>query len=309
MLDRAQKRCQQRRALRARVVVPIPPELRAQDPLNHPRTKSAAIRIVGLVVGALVVHAATVGALGAMARVAKNGAGDKAKNSKIKVALVQEPEVPPPPPAPPPEKEPEKEAKLEPPAPKKRPKKKKKPPPKTPVAFPEPQTQKPPPKKKAPPPRRIVGLSLESTVGDGSGPAFATGNTRLGTTKKRAEAPKVVKAQPAIPVAVPEGSNKSARWLPGVGGEISKPKRIKRIKPRYPEVYRARNIETDVLVEVELDVKGRVVRASVVKPSKHQAFNEAALRAAKAEQFSPAMKDGRPISFRLRFTYRFRLSD
>jgi len=54
-------------------------------------------------------------------------------------------------------------------------------------APPAPKIDEPPPKEPdQKPPARIVGLSFESTVGDGDGdgPSFAVGNTRLGETDK-----------------------------------------------------------------------------------------------------------------------------
>jgi len=54
-------------------------------------------------------------------------------------------------------------------------------------APPAPKIDEPPPKEPdKKPPARIVGLSFESTVGEGNGegPAFALGNTRMGETDK-----------------------------------------------------------------------------------------------------------------------------
>jgi hypothetical protein len=52
--------------------------------------------------------------------------------------------------------------------------------------WPAPKIEEPPKEPDKKPPPRIVGLSFESTVGEGNGdgPAFATGNTRLGETDK-----------------------------------------------------------------------------------------------------------------------------
>jgi len=64
----------------------------------------------------------------------------------------------------------------------------------------------------------------------------------------------------------------------------------------------------DSLVEValflDIDVNGTVTKAVVEKPAGH-GFDEAAVAAARALEFEPATRDGRPVAARIRFVYRF----
>jgi protein TonB len=87
------------------------------------------------------------------------------------------------------------------------------------------------------------------------------------------------------------------------------PKRRAPSKPPYPETLKAQGVEADVPVLVTLDDGGRVTAVKILKSSAYPEFDEAARRAALAEQFEPATRDGAPIPYTLSFTYRFRLED
>ena len=158
------------------------------------------------------------------------------------------------------------------------------------------ETAAPEPPAEAPPAEPIVGLSAESTaVGDG--PAFAVGNTRMGTTETVARDPSSV--------------GKLTRTPPGVrsSAKIVRPKRQGRSEPVYPADLKAQGLEGDVEVSVDLTPEGRVTAARVTRGSRHAAFDEAALAAARIERFSPATSDGKPVAFTLTYTIRFRITE
>ncbi len=112
------------------------------------------------------------------------------------------------------------------------------------------------------------------------------------------------------PVAPAPAVNRAATRVPGAGtSALIKPKRAKPVTPVYPEVYRAQNLEADVVVEVVIDVNGKVKSARILSAAPHADFNDAALNAAKAEEFTPAMRDGVAIEFTQAFTVRFRLAN
>jgi TonB family protein len=162
----------------------------------------------------------------------------------------------------------------------------------------------PPPSPSAPPPRRIVGLSLESTVVGGNGPSFAVGNTRMGSTAGEA-------ADPEVASVTPRGSsNRKATRIPtGAGRAFTAPKKIATVDPDYPALLRSQGIEDDVVLRVDIGADGRVVDVAVVKASRHAALNEAAVSAAKAERYVPAKLNGQPVADTVKFTVRFRLND
>ena len=60
----------------------------------------------------------------------------------------------------------------------------------------------------------------------------------------------------------------------------------------------------EVALKLTIDVAGAVTQAVVETPAGH-GFDEAALAAARKLEFSPAMRDGKPVAARIRFVYRF----
>ena len=139
------------------------------------------------------------------------------------------------------------------------------------------------------PPPRVVGLSMASTV-KGAGPTFVVGHTLEGVTDKvgvRLQKPRTVKKEQR---AAPLG--------------LTRPKRLKRVEPLYPEELRG--IEAEVMVQVRLTKTGSVRMVRIIRPSTYEAFNQAAIDAAQREKFSPAISAGEPIEYTIRFTYRFR---
>ena len=80
-------------------------------------------------------------------------------------------------------------------------------------AVPLPKIEEPPKEPDKKPPPRIVGLSFESTVGEGNGegPAFAVGNTRLGETDKIAAKKEDVPKERPAPVHGKAHGGKSGR--------------------------------------------------------------------------------------------------
>jgi protein TonB len=291
-LPLSQRNRERRQAARRRVGrhvrKPLTAAQRIFDPLRRDRRTSGAR--LGRVAAALLASAAIHGlvvVLGTVIGRTEVGRRDVVEQPvKVEMREHPAPPPPPPPPAPPPEQPapPPRVAKL--------------PPPKAP----------PPEPVKTPPPR-VVGLSLESTSQGGEGPSFAVGNTRAGTTAERAEDPTKVAPIAPAPTDEPAPANQAASRIPSAGITYTMPKRRAPSKPAYPETLKAQGIEADVPVMVSLDARGRVVSVKVVKPSPYPELNEAARRAAAAEEFEPATRDGVPIPYTLGFTYRFRLED
>jgi protein TonB len=162
----------------------------------------------------------------------------------------------------------------------------------------------------APPPRKVVGISFESTVSGGNGPALAVGNTRMGETGKRAEdASKVTPASGARyrgPGTAPV--NQVAAAIPTDNLSLVKPKRLSSLSPEYPALLKAQGIEGDVAVLIRISPDGKVLDAKVIKGSGQSDFDKAALTAAQKERFSPAIRNGEPIEYTLKYTYRFRVT-
>jgi len=65
--------------------------------------------------------------------------------------------------------------------------------------------------------------------------------------------------------------------------------------PDYPEDVRRRGWTGTVHLELDLDETGHVTAARVVRSSGHQVLDQAALKAARTWEFSPATMEGRPV--------------
>lgn len=152
------------------------------------------------------------------------------------------------------------------------------------------------------PPR--LGLKLESGV---AGFGVATSETGGAVARPSGEPSSDVVAQ-ALGSGPGFGAQRVSR-APGSGGGLERPRRVQQLEPEYPAELRAQGIEGDVTVRIRLSEDGSVVDARLVASSGYDAFDRAALETARRERFSPARDRGRPISFDLSYTYRFRLED
>jgi TonB family protein len=183
-------------------------------------------------------------------------------------------------------------------------------------APPAPKIDEPPPKEpdKKPPPR-IVGLSFESTVGegDGEGPAFALGNTRMGETDKTAARKEDVPSEHPASVhgtEKPTVANQAATRIPVKGVTYGEAKyRGKQIKPEFPPTLKAQGIESDVEVLVFIDATGKVTNVKILHESPYPEFNEAAKKAALAQEWEPATRNDEAMSSTKKYSYRFRITD
>ena len=171
--------------------------------------------------------------------------------------------------------------------------------------------------KEAPKPQlaRVVGLSFESTVGEGAGegegPAFGVGNTRMGDTAKTAAPPKDVPKQTINkgPTTVKPVANAVATRIPVAGVVFAQAKRKKEVKPEFPPALKTQGIEGDVPVIVWIDTAGKVTSVKILKESPYPEFNEAAKKAAMADEFEPATRNGVPTATTLKYNVSFRLVD
>ena len=155
-----------------------------------------------------------------------------------------------------------------------------------------------------PQPRLRVGLDLGSTVEGGAGPAFAVGNTRMGSTPETASSP-----EPSPETATAVAGNRVATRLPTKGQAFVRPRRLSAPERNYPPLLRRQGIEADVVLMVTIGISGQVQKVEVVRGAPQPAFNEAAVRAARQSRWTPAKRGGAAIVTSQRYTVRFRLND
>lgn len=87
--------------------------------------------------------------------------------------------------------------------------------------------------------------------------------------------------------------------LPGIDEfvPIDEPAEMtKSVSPVYPKIARDANLEGTVWIKALVDVDGSVVDAVVYKSCGLNILDQEALKAAKRNEFKPAMKDGRPVA-------------
>jgi protein TonB len=98
----------------------------------------------------------------------------------------------------------------------------------------------------------------------------------------------------------------------GAGGpfaesDVSSPARpLGSLNAAYPADARAQQIEGDVVMEIVVDASGVVTEARVVRRAGF-GLDESALRAVRASRFTPAVRGGRPVAERMRYTVTFAL--
>jgi TonB family protein len=76
--------------------------------------------------------------------------------------------------------------------------------------------------------------------------------------------------------------------------------------PAYPAGARLAEIEADVALEIVVANDGHVLDARVLRRAGY-GFDEEALRSVRGARFSPALRDGRAVAVRMRWTVSFRL--
>lgn len=88
------------------------------------------------------------------------------------------------------------------------------------------------------------------------------------------------------------------------------PEQVKQVRPEYPEVAKKSGIEGDVYIQAYIDKAGKVLKAKALKCThKDVGFEEAAVKAAYAGEFSPAKQDGQPVGVWVSYKVTFRLDD
>lgn len=83
------------------------------------------------------------------------------------------------------------------------------------------------------------------------------------------------------------------------------PKLIKQTRPRYPQEAFVKKIEGTVIIEGLINASGQVVPIRIVQSI--PALNPAAVECVKEWVFTPAMKQGRPVTMSAQFPVKFRI--
>ena len=86
------------------------------------------------------------------------------------------------------------------------------------------------------------------------------------------------------------------------------PVQVNSVEPKYPDLARRAGIEGSVWIKALVDKEGKVRDAIIAKPSGANAgFEEAAIEAAKATVWKPAIANGQPIAVWVTYKVEFKL--
>ncbi len=159
-----------------------------------------------------------------------------------------------------------------------------------------------------PPETQRVGISEDATTGKGD-VAVATGITTdgvLGTgTSMDRESPPPPPAPPAPPAPPPPPAVTRPKFFPSFEvTQLPRPKRA--VQPEIPDAFRDAQREALVVIEVEIDARGRVVSARVIRHADY-GLDDAALTAARHTEFEPALMGTQPVPVRYQIPYRFKV--
>src|SRR6266478_3029771 len=93
---------------------------------------------------------------------------------------------------------------------------------------------------------------------------------------------------------------------PVVGGEVQVARLIKSVPPTYPALAKSNHVAEDVTMDALVDPAGNVTGVKVI--SGPTLLQEAAMAALRQWKYEPARLDGRPVSFHLNVTVKFRIN-
>jgi periplasmic protein TonB len=111
---------------------------------------------------------------------------------------------------------------------------------------------------------------------------------------------------PPLPGATPPGSS-APPASPWSSPEV-RPVRITEVKPAYPPLARAADLEGEVTLEITVDPNGRVTQSKIVR-STDSRFNRAALDAVNQWRYRPGLRASVPSAFTIEERVFFRLKD
>jgi len=90
-----------------------------------------------------------------------------------------------------------------------------------------------------------------------------------------------------------------------VGGDIAEPKKLRDVRPVYPEEARAAGVQGIIIIEATIDPQGEVSDAHVLRSV--PMLDEPALDAVRQWRFTPTLLNGEPVSVIMTVTVNFSL--
>ena len=91
-----------------------------------------------------------------------------------------------------------------------------------------------------------------------------------------------------------------------VGGDIKEPKKIKDVKPVYPEEAQKAGIQGIVIIEAVIGTDGSVIEGKILRPV--ELLDKAALDAVMQWRYTPTLLNGEPVELVMTVTVTFTLN-
>lgn len=105
-------------------------------------------------------------------------------------------------------------------------------------------------------------------------------------------------------VTIPETTLEAQSPIPARGPSLDDPtftpfdvppRPVKRVDPKYPDLLRKAGIEGRVILWVQVDTTGKVLRVQVAQPSGFEALDDSAVKALKQWEYIPAKSRDTPV--------------
>ena len=108
-------------------------------------------------------------------------------------------------------------------------------------------------------------------------------------------------AAPAVSAYVPQSAAEQVR----VGGDIKEPKKIKDVKPVYPEAAKSAGVQGIVIIETVIGTDGAVNEAKVLRSVPE--LDKAAIDAVMQWKYTPTLLNGKAVEVIMTVTVTFSL--
>jgi periplasmic protein TonB len=177
------------------------------------------------------------------------------------------------------------------------------PPPPKPITIKKVAVRPPPPAAPPPPEAPKIGISEDAPGGEVAVAKGSSLDGEPGTGNSDKPAPP---APPSPEPPKPAPPAPPAKVFVPIYQVTQLPKPKNPVQPEIPDAFRQAQREALVVVEVEIDVRGHVTNARVMR---HADFglDDAALAAAKQTEFEPALMGAQPVAVRYQIPYRFKV--
>ncbi len=100
---------------------------------------------------------------------------------------------------------------------------------------------------------------------------------------------------PGSHATLPEEFERLGAGARTVGEEVTAPQLIEKVQPAYPVDLRAARVDGKVVLHAVIDEQGNVTAVEVLRSSRHEGLDNAAIDAVRQWRYKPATMEGTPV--------------